>query len=70
MKQRKYKALNRQYVNKHNEKKAKTKPKENKEAENIVKDISNDLIGTIPKQAELKKKREYMTTYRAEKTKQ
>ena len=42
-------------MNNHNEKKAKTKPKENKEAENIVKDISNDLIGAIPKQAELKR---------------
>ena len=41
----KYKVLNRQYVNKHNEKtkpkenkQAKTKPKENKQAENKVKD--------------------------------
>ena len=49
-------------MNKHNEKtkskqnkQAKTKPKENKEAENIVKDLLNDLIGTIPRQAELKK---------------
>lgn len=31
-----------------------------------VKDILNDIIDTIPKQAELKKKREYMQQYRAE----
>ena len=36
-------------------KEAKTKPKDNKEAENVVKDILNDLIGTIPKQEELKR---------------
>ena len=49
-------------MNKYNEKtkpiqnkEAKPKPKENKEAENIVKDLLNDLIGTIPRQAELKK---------------
>ena len=29
-----------------------------------VKDILNDIVSTIPKQAELKKKREYMTRYR------
>ena len=66
----KYKVLNRQHVNKHNENKTKAKPKENKEAQNIVIDLLNDLIGTIPKQAELKKKREYMREYRAKKGKQ
>ena len=47
-------ALNRQYINKHNENKAKTK--QNTGAENIVKYILNDSIGTIPKQAESKEK--------------
>ena len=31
-----------------------------------VKDILNSIIDTIPKQADLKKKREYMRVYRAE----
>ena len=36
-----------------------------KKANEDVKEILNDIIGTIPKQAELKKKREYMRAYRA-----
>jgi hypothetical protein len=43
------------------------KLKNEKTNNNVVKSILNDVIDTIPKQADLKKKREYMRNYRAKK---